>query len=109
MSAAATVTATISSPRDNKRQQLLDAAARHFAEAGYDATSMRDIAADAGMKAGSIYYYFPSKENLLLAVHEEGIDWISRAVLAALEEKSGPWRRLELAMGAHLQALLGGG
>ena len=109
MIAAATVTATKSPPRDNKRPQLLDAAARHFAEAGYDAASMRDIAAAAGMKAGSMYYYFPSKEDLLLAVHEEGIRRISKAVLAALEEQSGPWMRLESAMGAHLQALLGGG
>ena len=109
MTAAATMTATKSPPRDNKRQQLLDAAARHFADAGYDAASMRDIAAAAGMKAGSMYYYFPSKEDLLMAVHEEGIRWISKAVLAALEEQSGPWMRLEAAMGAHLQALLGGG
>ena len=109
MIAAATVTATKSPPRDNKRPQLLDAAARHFADAGYDAASMRDIAAAAGLKAGSMYYYFPSKEDLLLAVHEEGIHWISKAVLAALEEQSEPWMRLEVAMGAHLQALLGGG
>ena len=51
--------ATKYSPRDNKRPQLLDAAACHFAEAGYDAASMREIAAAAGMKAGSMYYYFP--------------------------------------------------
>ena len=45
----------------------------------------------------------------MLAVHEEGIRWISKAVLAALEQQSGPWKRLEVAMAAHLQALLGGG
>ena len=109
MTAAATMTATKSPPRDNKRQQLLDAAARHFAEAGYDAASMRDIAAAAGMKAGSMYYYFPSKEDLLVAVHEEGIRRISGAVIAALDGQSEPWMRLEVAMGTHLQALLGGG
>ena len=109
MIAATTVTATKSPPRDNKRPQLLDAAARHFAEAGYDAASMRDIATAAGMKAGSMYYYFPSKRALLVAVHEEGVRRISKAVLAALEERAGPWKRLEVAMSAHLQALLGGG
>ena len=109
MSATTTVAAKKSQLRDNKRPQLLNAAVRHFAEAGYDAASMRDIAAAAGMKAGSMYYYFSSKEDLLLAVHEEGIRWISEAVLAALEQQSGPWMRLEAAMGAHLQALLGGG
>ena len=109
MNAEATMAAIKSSLRDNKRPQLLDAAASHFAEAGYDAASMRDIAAAAGMKAGSMYYYFPSKEDLLVAVHEEGIRRISGAVIAALDGQSEPWMRLEVAMGTHLQALLGGG
>ena len=95
--------------RDNKRPQLLDAAAQHFADQGYAAASMRDIAAAAGMKAGSMYYYFPSKEDLLVAVHEEGIHRISAAVVDALTDVAGPWARLEAAMAAHLQALLGGG
>ncbi len=47
MTAATTVIATNSSPRDNKRPQLLDAAARHFTESGYEAASMRNIAAAA--------------------------------------------------------------
>ena len=101
--------ATKYSPRDNKRPQLLDAAASHFAEAGYDAASMREIAAAAGMKAGSMYYYFPSKEDLLVAVHEEGIRRISEEVVAALDGQFGPWIRLEVAMVTHLRALLGGG
>ena len=101
--------ATKYSPRDNKRPQLLDAAASHFAEAGYDAASMREIAAAAGMKAGSMYYYFPSKEDLLVAVHEEGIRRISEEVVAALDGQAGPWIRLEVAMVTHLRALLGGG
>ncbi len=109
MNAEAIMAATKPPLRDNKRPQLLDAAASHFAEAGYDAASMREIAAAAGMKAGSMYYYFPSKEDLLVAVHEEGIRRISGAVIAALDGQSGPWMRLEVAMGTHLQALLGGG
>ncbi len=95
--------------RDNKRPQLLDSAARNFCEHGYNAASMRDIAAAAGMKAGSMYYYFASKEDLLVAVHEEGIDRITDAVTQAITGVDGSWRRLQAAMGAHLQALLGGG
>jgi AcrR family transcriptional regulator len=34
---------------------------------------MRDIASDVGIKAGSIYYHFESKNELLIAVHKEGI------------------------------------
>ena len=82
---------TPSAPRrDNRRPQLLDAAARNFRDQGYAAASMRDIAADAGMKAGSMYYYFASKADLLLAVHEEGIRRISEAVENAVAAAASP-------------------
>ena len=113
MPASPAVSADISPPepvrRDNRRPQLLDAAARNFRESGYAAASMRDIAAGAGMKAGSMYYYFPSKADLLIAVHEEGIHRISVAVAAAIDAADTPWSRLQAAMTAHLQVLLDGG
>ncbi len=95
--------------RDNRRAQLLDAAARNFREQGYTAASVRDIATDAGMKAGSMYYYFPSKADLLIALHEEGTRRISSAVNKAIEAELKPWERLEAAMAAHLEMLLDGG
>ena len=52
--------------RGNRRDVLLEAAARRFLRDGFAAASMRDIAAEAGMKAGSIYYHFPSKAELLV-------------------------------------------
>lgn len=95
--------------RDNRRQSLLDAAARQFRERGYSAASMRDIAGQAGMLAGSAYYHFPSKEELLVAVHEEGIRRITEAVEGALVGLTDPWARLEAVATAHLEALLDGG
>ena len=95
--------------RDNRRPQLLDAAAHNFRLQGYAAASMRDIATGAGMKAGSMYYYFPSKADLLIAVHEEGIRRISDAVKAATMAAADPWTRLQAAMSAHLKVLLDGG
>ena len=95
--------------RKNKRQELLDSAAQYFAMYGYDRAALRDIAMTAGMKAGSIYYYFTSKEDLLVAVHEEGIRRISSSVKKSLKRGQDPWQRLEAAMIAHLEALLGGG
>ncbi len=93
----------------NRREPLLEAAARRFLRHGYAAASMRDIAADAGMQPGSIYYHFPSKADLLVAVHEEGLRRITEAVSAALDGAEGPWRRLETACIAHLGVLLEGG
>jgi AcrR family transcriptional regulator len=58
-------------PRTDIRARILHAARERFAAAGVDATSLRSIAADAGTSLGMIYYYFPSKDELFLAVVEE--------------------------------------
>ena len=99
--------AAIRAPRqDNRRQQLLDVAARLFRERGFHVTSMRDIAHEVGMLSGSIYYHFPSKEELLLAVYEEGLRHIAEEVDAAVAQQDAPWERLEAGCTAHLEALL---
>ncbi|GAB4188989.1 MAG: TetR/AcrR family transcriptional regulator [Thalassobaculales bacterium] len=95
--------------QNNRRELLLSAAARLFASKGFEATSMRDIAAAVGMMPGSLYYHFPSKDELFVAVHGAGIAGISEAVLGALEGVSDPWKRLEAAAAAHLRALVEGG
>ncbi len=95
----------------NRREVLLEAAAKRFVEDGYAAASMRDIAGDAGMQPGSIYYHFPSKEELLVAVHEDGMRLITDTVVATIARAEGkpPWDRLEAACIAHLSVLLTGG
>ena len=92
--------------QDNRRAQLLDAAARLFRERGFHATSMRDIAKAVGMLSGSIYYHFDSKEEMLLAVYEEGKRRVAEAVDMAVASASDPWQRLEAACAAHLGALI---
>ncbi len=93
---------------DSRRNELLEAAAHRFATRGYEGTSIRDIANDVGMLPGSIYYHFKSKEELLVAVHEQGVQQVMEAVRTAVD-KAGedPWDRLTAAAIAHLEALLG--
>jgi TetR/AcrR family transcriptional regulator, cholesterol catabolism regulator len=91
--------------QDNRRVQLLDAAARLFARRGFHATSMRDIAKAVDMLSGSIYYHFSSKEEMLLAVYAEGARRIGELVDAAVTREIEPWARLESASAAHLNAL----
>lgn len=91
----------------SRRQQILEAAARHFSSAGYHATSMRDIAGDVGVLVGSIYYHFESKDALYIAVHGAAVDMMTEALLAALEGVTEPWERLEVAAAAHCEALNG--
>ncbi len=100
-------TAHARAPRqDNRRQDILDAAARLFAFRGYHATSMRDIAAAAEMLPGSVYYHFASKEALLLAVYAEGVARIAAHVDDAVARKRNPRARLQAACAAHLEMLL---
>jgi AcrR family transcriptional regulator len=91
--------------QDNRRVQLLDAAARLFSQRGFRATSMRDIAKAVDMLSGSIYYHFNSKQDILLAVYAEGARRIGESVDAALARETDPWKRLEAASAAHLNAL----
>ena len=53
----------------NRLQAVLDAGAKLFATKGYKATTMRDIASEAGMLPGSLYYHFESKQDLLLEIY----------------------------------------
>lgn len=110
--AAPPATAAVPAPRrgpprlDNRLPAILDATARLFRKKGYVETSMRDIATASGMLAGSLYYHFESKDELLVAVYAEGVRRISAAVGAALARDLPPWARLEAVCAAHLAALL---
>lgn len=99
-------TATTGPRQDNRRLQILDAAARLFRTHGYRGTSMRDIARAVGMLPGSIYYHFPSKDELLLTVYEEGVRRIAERVDAAVQAQRQPQQRLQAACIAHLEMLL---
>lgn len=91
----------------NKRQQILEAAARQFSACGFHGANMRDVAAAAGVLAGSIYYHFESKDALFVAVHGAAIDMMTNAVRAAIAGIADPWDRLEEAAAAHCEALNG--
>jgi AcrR family transcriptional regulator len=55
-------------------EKILSAASELFQEKGFDLTSVREIAAKAGVNVALINYHFQSKENLLLAVLEQSVD-----------------------------------
>jgi AcrR family transcriptional regulator len=57
----------------NRREELLRASARLFRQKGFDGTSIRDISSAAGMQSGSPFYHFKTKQDILVAVMEEGL------------------------------------
>lgn len=93
--------------QDSRRAAVVEAAAELFARKGFEGVSMRDIARRAGMLSGSLYYHFPSKDDLFAEVHAAAIARIHARLDAALEGLRDPWDRLEAALAAHLEGLLG--
>ena len=88
------------------RGRLLGIAAEQFLARGYTETTLRGIAAEAGVKAGSIYYHFDSKDSMLEAILDEGIERIAASLESALAVAGGdPSERLVAAIRAHLGAL----
>lgn len=93
--------------RNSRLDLLLDAAASHFAAKGYRETTIREISNAIGMLPGSVYYHFPSKHELLLAVYEEGVRRMLERVQNATEgDSDDPWQRIEATLVAHLDAIL---
>jgi AcrR family transcriptional regulator len=73
---------------ENRRADLVRAAAQLFREKGFDGTTIRDIAAAVGMRSGSPFYHFANKHELLMAVMEEGLRLGLDRTMAALDEKN---------------------
>lgn len=90
------------------RDLILESAAKLFRRQGYSATTLRQIADIAQIKAGSIYYYFDSKEAILDEVLDQGLHRVFDAVKLKLKQAGevSHRRRIALAIEAHLVALL---
>lgn len=63
-------TVAASQRQTDRRAEILDAAQRCFARSGFHQASMQDICTEAGMSAGNLYRYFPSKEAIIAGICE---------------------------------------
>jgi AcrR family transcriptional regulator len=91
----------------NRHEHLLLAAAQVFRDKGYAQASMRDIAQASGMIAGSIYYHYAAKSDLLLAVYSEGVRLVSQAIDVILDSDASAWVQFERAVLNHLEMMMG--
>ena len=72
-------------PRSDIRTRVLHTARQRFLMEGVDGASLRRIAEDAKTSIGMVYYYFPTKDDLFLAVVEEVYQGVLADLLVALE------------------------
>jgi AcrR family transcriptional regulator len=85
-------------PRSLRRKQLLAVALEVFAEHGYHAASMDEIAARAGVSKPVVYQHFPGKLDLYLALLESSVDSVVDEVRAALASTHDNRRRVQAAI-----------
>lgn len=89
------------------RQRVLDAAAKLFRDKGYAATTVREVAECCGIRAASLYYHFPSKDDILAEVFDYGVRHVSDAVRAAVEQlpdSASSYEKVRAAIVAHLES-----
>jgi len=94
---------------EETRERLLDAAAKVFRDKGYAGARLADIAERAGMHTPGVYYYFPSKEDLVEEVLRVGVARARgyvQAQVAALPAGSSALDRLRAAIEAHVLMVL---
>jgi len=75
---------TLTEPRRARRREILESAVRAFAEHGFFAARISDIAAGAGVAEGTIYLYFGGKDDLLLTAFREKVNEFCETVRGTL-------------------------
>jgi AcrR family transcriptional regulator len=87
------------------RAKIFAAALARFRKRGFDATTMREIADDAGVALGAAYYYFPSKDAIVLAYYDETQRMTAAQAAEAFAENDDIRRRLGVTFHARLDVL----
>lgn len=80
--------------RQERESLILRATSELFAERGYHATSLEDIAARVGIAKGTIYLHFASKDDLVIALMMRGFNLYVKAFEEALESAATPREKL---------------
>jgi len=87
-----------------KRRQILDAAVKVFAQNGFYNSKVLDIAKEAGVANGTVYLYFPSKDDILISIFEEQMGELIDYMEREIQKESGSLNKLRklVSMQMHL-------
>ncbi len=89
------------------RNKILDAAQGVFTKYGFGKTTMEDIASEMGKGKSTIYYYYPSKEEIFQAVIEKEILALKTKILDEVSRKKDPREKLKVYVVGRMQGLKG--
>lgn len=89
-------------PFDVRREHLLQAAARTFAERGFHRASMRDLSRASGMSVAGMYYYVKGKEDLLYQIQKACFERVLAGAASAVAGGAGPTERLAAFIRHHV-------
>jgi AcrR family transcriptional regulator len=92
----------VTAKAEETRERIVDAALRLFREKGFDETTMRDIAAEAGVATGAAYYYFRAKEELVMAFYMRTADEARTLMPGLLARSTDLRKRLHAAIALKL-------
>ena len=95
----------ITARAEDTRRKIYEAAMELFREKGFEETTMRDIAAKAGVALGGAYYYFSSKDAIVLAFYAEMQETSNAVVLEALGEHRKLKERIRCVLEKRLELL----
>ena len=90
-------------PFDERLERLLSTAARVFADKGFHATTMRDLARATGMSLAGMYYYVRSKDDLLCAIQERCFHQVLAEAEAAVAEATSASDRIARFIHHHVR------
>jgi AcrR family transcriptional regulator len=88
--------------RAQRRQSIVETAARLFAQEGFAGCEMERVSAEVGIAKGTLYLYFPGKQELFFACVDWGMSWMQQTVRAAAESVSEPLERIAVAIRSYL-------
>jgi AcrR family transcriptional regulator len=89
--------------RARKREEILACAARVFAANGFPGTDVQAVADAAGVAKGTLYLYFPSKEEMFLAAVDQGIKQLKAYIDSCTADLADPLERIGAAIHAYLR------
>ena len=88
--------------RSQRRQAIVETAARLFADLGFTGCEMERVAAELKIAKGTLYRYFPGKQELFFACVDLGMQQMQKAVQEAAGTTSEPFERMSRAIRAYL-------